>query len=161
MPIVDPNADWFPPECTGDNKIEIVIAIHIRGADVESAARHGVHIECSTRVGTEVDIYTIAIGAIHQALRLSHRAVCAAISVKVAQGSRPAKHGGGKRQIFRDSPRMGTVLVGLDTRRMQRYQDPQSPRCKKLHPQNRRSFLKGIYSLSISYVIAAPEVPVL
>jgi hypothetical protein len=97
VPIVDPNAYWFPPESTGDDKIEIVIAIHISGADVESAARHGVHIECSTRVGTEVDIYTIAIGAIHQALRVSYRAVCPAISVQVAQGSGPTKHGSGKR----------------------------------------------------------------
>jgi hypothetical protein len=97
VPIVDPNADWFPPEPAGDHQIEIVIAIHIPGADVKSAAGHGVHIECGTRVGTEVDIYTIAIGAIYQALRLSHRAVCPAISVEIAQSSGPTKHGGGKR----------------------------------------------------------------
>lgn len=140
MPIVDPNADWFPSECTGDDQIEIVIAIHIPDADVESTARYRVHIERGTRVGTKVDIYSIAIGAIHQALRLSHRAVGPAISVEVAEGSGPIMRGAGKRQIFRDSPRTGTVLLGLDTHRPQRCQERKNPSCKKLHPQNRRSF---------------------
>ena len=84
MPVVDPNPDRLPAKRGGNHQVQVLIAIHIAGADVQTAGRPGFQIETATLLSGKENFDAVAVSAIDQTLGPGKGQVGTVVAIEIA-----------------------------------------------------------------------------